>query len=298
MVWNMPRAITSYFNVSGGINVFMASQAPPGAGLGAARSATISLVKALSFWSGLDLGPAETADLASHIEIEEMGIPVGYFDHYATAFGGINTISVSRRGVKVEPINVSRETRAALDSGLMLFLADPSCQPLMMLHRYRASNHRAGRTEALQELTVQMREALQKGDTRRFGELMHQTWRHKRHLGEATTNAFLDRCYDLAREEGALGGMITTAGCGNFIVLYCPPERQPAVSEALSALGLRQQTMALEDNGVQVMQGIPWTRADTSVSMLSDQPQPVESRILIDFASRQGIEPAAYGPIS
>ena len=42
-----------------------------------------SMIKALAFWCGLDLSPAEVAELACYIEIGKMGMPVGKQDQYA-----------------------------------------------------------------------------------------------------------------------------------------------------------------------------------------------------------------------
>ena len=54
----------------------------------------------------------------------------------------------------------------------------------------------------------------------------------------------------VARDPGALGGKITGAGGGGILVLYCREERQPALTTALEARGLRWMDFRLEPRGV------------------------------------------------
>ncbi len=269
LIWDgdlrLPKAITYYFNVREGVTIFLASQIPPGTGLGSSGSVAVSMIKALAFWCGLDLGPAEVAELACYIEIEKMGMPVGKQDQYAAAFGGINSISFTRDGVTVEPLSISTTTRETLERRLMLFYTGSSRQSSSILRRQQqASRHGDGATiqhlETLKVIAVDMRTALEKNDLDGFAELLHQSWLEKRQVTEGITNSFLDQCYETARQEGAGGGKVTGAGGGGFLLLYCHPERQPSVIGALTALGLQHRPLALDLQGVQILQAAPWSR--------------------------------------
>jgi len=269
LIWNgdlaLPKAITYYFNLRDGLTIFLASQVPPGTGLGSSGSVAVSMIKALAFWCGLDLGPAEVAELACYIEIEKLGMPVGKQDQYAAAFGGLNCITFSRDGVTVEPLQVPPGTREALETGLMLFFTGTSRQSSTILRRQKQASQQGDqatlrRLEAIKELGLEVRAALEQGDLETFGDLLHRSWMEKRQLAEGITNPFLDQCYQTARENGALGGKVTGAGGGGFLMLYCPVDRQKAVVEALETLGLQRRLFTLEEQGVQVMQATSWAR--------------------------------------
>jgi len=269
LIWNgdlrLPKAITYYFNLHDGLTVFLASQVPPGTGLGSSGSVAVSMIKALAFWCGLDLSPAEVAELACYIEIERMGMPVGKQDQYATAFGGLNCITFSSNGVTVEPLRLPPGTREALVRGLMLFFTGTSRQSSTILRRQSQASQKGDqetvrRLDAIKELGLEIRTALERGNLKAFGDLLHRSWMEKRQLTEGITNPFLDQCYQAARENGALGGKVTGAGGGGFLMLYCPVERQEAVTEVLTELGLQRRPFMLEDEGVQVMRAAPWAR--------------------------------------
>jgi D-glycero-alpha-D-manno-heptose-7-phosphate kinase len=50
------------------------------------------------------------------------------------------------------------------------------------------------------------------------------------------SNETIEQLYRLARQAGAVGGKITGAGGGGFLLLYCPHDRQEAVRAALGHL--------------------------------------------------------------
>jgi D-glycero-alpha-D-manno-heptose-7-phosphate kinase len=281
LIWygdlSLPKAITHHFNIRDGLSVFLASQVPPTAGLGVSGSVTVSMIKALAFCCGLDLGPREVAELACYIELEKMGMPVGKQDPYAAAFGGLNRIVLSREGVTVEPLHILPQARDELNQRLMLFYLGVSHQSSSILYRQREANQSGdramiGRLKAIKEMSREMSAALEKGDLDAFGRCLHRTWMEKRDLVEGITNPSLDRYYQAARENGALGGTMTGAGGGGFLLLYCPTERQKGVQDALAALGAQRWPFALEDEGVQVMQVVPWSRQPVAPAMSWAQP--------------------------
>lgn len=239
----LPRAIARYFNLSDGLTIFLASQIPPGAGLGSPGSLAVSMIKAVAFWCGLDLGPAEVAELACYIEIEKLGMPAGKQDQYAAAFGGLNCITSSPSGVTLEQLQLSTGTYQALEKGLMLFSAADHDLPVA-----------APRRRSQSDWGAEIRRALEQGDLDAFGGLLHRSW-----TIDGVADLFWEQCYRAARENGALGGNVT----GAFLMLYCPLGYQNGVMEALEALGLRRLPFVLENRGVEVMQAMPWSRPYT-----------------------------------
>jgi D-glycero-alpha-D-manno-heptose-7-phosphate kinase len=283
MIWyndlSLPKAITHHFNIHDGLTVFLSSQVPPGTGLGTSGSVAVSMIKALAFCCGLDLAPREVAELACYIEIDKMSMPVGKQDPYAVAFGGLNHITFSRDDIVVEPIVVPGTRHQQLREGLMFFFCDAARQSSDILHRQQQAIQRGERAfmdrlDAIKALGVDMRSALETGDLDAFADLLHRSWLEKRQLTSGISNPNLDRYYQVARECGALGGRITGAGGGGLLMLYCPKERQPAVIEALAALGVEHWPLLLEDEGVQLMQLVPWARQQVLPTPSWSQPSP------------------------
>ncbi len=241
-----------------GLDIFLASQIPPGTGLGSSGSVAVCLINGLAAWQGMSPTRHEVADQACHIEIDKMGMPVGKQDQYASAFGGINCITFSADGVTVEPLQMSEMAWHTLQRRLMLFFTGSSRQSSNIL-RYQKKKGEEGdkrvieRLLAIKELGLAIREALEAGDLDTFGELMHRSWVHKRSLAPNISSSAIDRVYELAQSNGATGGKITGAGGGGFLMLYCREEYQDAVTEALEEPGLRRMGFGFDTCGAQVM---------------------------------------------
>ena len=79
---------------------------------------------------------------------------------------------------------------------------------------------------AIKRIGLESKKALQSGNLRRFGELLHEHWMVKRGVTDNMSSDDIDRWYAIARENGAIGGKIIGAGGGGFLMLYCEGDRQ------------------------------------------------------------------------
>jgi D-glycero-alpha-D-manno-heptose-7-phosphate kinase len=252
------QVIYEHFKLNMPINVFIASEVPPGTGLGSSSTTSVTLCNIFSTLTGQSMSKAQLAEAAYEIEIQRMEAPIGKQDQYAAAFGGLNCFEFSAEGVQVTPLNMTIPTIRALERRLMLFYTGATRQAREILHEQRAaSEQKSGRTvEALHQIKAlgwQIKDALEAGRLNDFGALLDESWRYKKQLASGVSNSFIDEAYSQARQAGALGGKITGAGGGGFLLLDCPEERQEDVRAALEQLGLQQVRCAFEFEGTRVL---------------------------------------------
>jgi D-glycero-alpha-D-manno-heptose-7-phosphate kinase len=69
-----------------------------------------------------------------------------------------------------------------------------------------------------------------------FGKLLHEAWQVKRSFSDQVSNSSVDEIYTQALSAGAIGGKITGAGGGGFMLLFVPLERKQQVREKLKSL--------------------------------------------------------------
>lgn len=261
LIWSgdlaLPKAIIHEFGLQEGLNVFLASLIPPGTGLGSSGAVAVSMVTALNAWCGEQWDRQKIAELACAIEIEKMNMPVGKQDQYASAFGGLNEITFTAEGTTVRPLAVSSETLEQLQQNLLLFFTGTSRRSSSILkHQRRASQEQhtevIARLHTIKELAETMREALLAGDLEAFGRILHQSWLNKQGVAPGISNDRIDACYAVARSAGAVGGKITGAGGGGFMLLYCPEPYQTAVTDVLQQAGLHRMDFKFDFEGAQV----------------------------------------------
>ncbi len=239
-----------------GIEITSIADIPSGTGLGSSSSFTVALLQCLYAYRREFRSKMDIAAEACRIEIEELGSPIGKQDQYAAAFGGLNFLTFHPDdSVTVEPVVLGHDGLERLTSHLALFYTGLIRDANPILATESASLAGGGAAAAAMRRMVavagEMRVALERGAFDDFGALLDEQWQLKRSLADGISTAALDAIYCRGRAAGALGGKLLGAGGGGFMLFYCPPERQPALREALA--DLRPFPVRLESGGVQVI---------------------------------------------
>ena len=100
-------------------------------------------------------------------------------------------------------------------------------------------------------LVYDMRDALSAGKLDDFGAILNENWKLKRSLTSAISNNFIDKYYEIAMQNGALGGKLLGAGGGGFLLFYCPKDKQLRLKSALS--DLMMLPFDIENSGTKVV---------------------------------------------
>lgn len=253
---SLPRAVLNHFGVRHGLSLFLASEIPGGTGLGSSSTVTVALVKAMATLCGIPLTAGEVAETASYIELTKLGSPIGKQDQYAAAYGGFHAYRFQADSVEAEPLALQLSVRVALEKRLCLFFTGGSRAANNILRTQNAattSGQNVAQLHAIKAMAVDAREYLLRGDLGALADLLHDAWLQKRRLAPGVSNARIDTLYELARRSGARGGKLVGAGGGGFLLLYCEPERQPHLTDALEAAGLRRLDFRFSDTGASVL---------------------------------------------
>jgi D-glycero-alpha-D-manno-heptose-7-phosphate kinase len=264
----VPLAVLQEMNWDTPVDLFLASEIPPGTGLGSSASVCVNVLKTLTTYSHQPLSKYDLAEKAFHVARHVLGKNVGKQDEYAAAFGGLNYITFHPEGkTLVEPLKLAPGLLRELQSNLMLFFTGAAHNSWTILKEQEASTRQGSgpAVEALHEvksLGLQMRHALEQENLRLFGELLDQGWMAKRRISSKISDERIDALYSLARERGAAGGKITGAGGGGFLLLYCEPACQPAVREAMRERGVQEMTFAFDTQGAHAIVNDPFIDGD------------------------------------
>ena len=254
---DLVREAMKITGVGQGVEITTLADIPAeGTGLGSSSSTTVGLLQALYCYKGENKPAEALAKEACAVEIERLGRPIGKQDQYIAAYGNMQFISFSSNDfIHLEKLVLNDRDRRRLEQNLMLFYTGISRQSGTILTEQKANingNHGTReRLEELKKLAGDARETLVAGDLDQFGAILHRGWECKRQLAKGITNGEIDELYEVARKAGAIGGKITGAGGGGFLLLYCPLPAQESVRQALAHL--RELPFHFERDGSKVI---------------------------------------------
>jgi D-glycero-alpha-D-manno-heptose-7-phosphate kinase len=208
------------------IEITTLADIPAGTGLGSSGSFTTALLRALHAHGRQLVNPRELAEQACHIEINLLGESIGKQDQYIAAFGGITCFHFRRDGtVEASPLTMDEDTHNNLSDNLLMFFTGFSRSASIILKDQdeRTRQNDAVMVENLnyvKDLGFRSKRALESGDLNGFGRLMNEHWENKRRRSGGISNPQIDNWYELAVDNGAVGGKLIGAGGGGFLMFY------------------------------------------------------------------------------
>jgi D-glycero-alpha-D-manno-heptose-7-phosphate kinase len=224
-----------------------------GSGLGSSSSMTVGLLHALYSYRGEPVATERLAQEACEIEIDRLGRPIGIQDQYIASYGGIRFFVFHRDGrVSYEKLNLSADDLETLNSRLILFYLNRTRKSSSVLEEQKNNMNRNREIlVVLKNYATRLAAELPGGDLDVLGELMHRGWNEKKKLASRVTDSKIDAIYQRALEAGALGGKVTGAGGGGFLLLYVQNNKRERISQALK--DFRELPFALEPEGSRVI---------------------------------------------
>jgi len=248
--------------VDRGIEITTLADIPSeGSGLGSSSSVTVGLLNALYAYQGEQVTLDRLAKEACEIEIDILGKPIGIQDQYIAAFGSMRFFEFGKDGsVKTERLGLKVEDKMRLVSNLLIFYTGKTRSSSDVLTEQKANI--SGKLEELgriRDLAYTAKDDILGGSMDNIGALMKKGWEEKKKLASNVTNAEIDELYAKAIGAGALGGKISGAGSGGFLLLYCPREAQNSVRDAMA--GHRELPFLLSRDGSKVIfnnRGYEW----------------------------------------
>jgi len=258
----IPMAVIKHLGLRRGVNLFLASEIPPGTGLGSSAAVCVNVVRALWELQGRQHSKYELAEEAFRIAREILGAPVGKQDEYAAAFGGINEIRFAAKSVEVDRLEMPEQVVEALERRVLLFFTGNQRNSYEILsEQRRLSLDRDSKVlsalQGMSGLVRDAREALLCGDLDRFGEILDAGWQQKKQISGRISSSEVDLAYEEARRRGAIGGKLAGAGGGGFFMLITREGSQSSVREALASRGMKEMSFHFDLHGSRVVYNDP-----------------------------------------
>lgn len=283
------RETLKYLNVKRPIEISSMADLSAGTGMGSSSSYTVALLQGLNTMLRRHIPIQELAEEACKVEIDLIGKPIGKQDQYAAAFGGINQIEIDKTGnVSVSPLILDPEIRYEMENRLMMFytnierdaneiLGEQSKkiageinnldkQVILEENTFKNENTKQNSEEKdnstviamhkIKEIGYEVKNALLNGNVCEFGRLLNEHWLVKKSVSNKMSNSDIDNWYNLAMENGALGGKVMGAGGGGFMLFCVSNGKRKILRKTLENAGLKYMDFKFDWEGVKTLVNI------------------------------------------
>lgn len=252
---NLVREALKKTGMNSGIEITTLADIPSeGSGLGSSSSITVGLLNAFYSFQGELVTAERLAREACEIEIDICDKPIGKQDQYIAAYGGIREIIFNPdETVDVRKIRIKNSRKRIFGSNMLLFYTDITRKSSVILKDQKNDTRQKIKIlTKMRDQVPRLREILETdSEFEEVGQILDKAWNYKKQLNARISNDFIDKMYSKAKSSGAIGGKISGAGGGGFLMLYVPREKQNKVHIALK--NYREFPFMLEPDGSKII---------------------------------------------
>lgn len=252
-------------HINKAIEISSFADIPSGTGLGSSGTFTVALLKALYTYKNIPHNAMTLAEDACRIEIEKLGAPIGKQDQYISSVGGLTRFHINKEGVvNASPLEMHKHSRTDLEEHLLLFFTGYSRSANDLLKEqndltlHAEQKNSSPPTNAMienlhftKELGLKIGQTLETGDLQEFGNLMNVHWQSKKKRSQNMSSGKIDEWYNLALNNGAIGGKLIGAGGGGFLMFLADDKRR--VRKVLREAGMVDVPFKFDNLGAQVV---------------------------------------------
>ncbi len=237
-----------------GFELFLHSDFPINSGLGGSAVLSAAILGCFNQFRNDKWDQYEISEIAYQAERLYLSIAGGWQDQYATVFGGINFMEFNQEQNLIHPIRIPKDVLLELEESLALCYTN-STHDSGNIHndqkKQTKSDNVKNRIQTNVDLTYKMRNHLLRGRLNDLGLCLDAAWNLKKSFSNKISNPRLDKIYEGALNNGAIGGKLLGAGGGGYFLFYVPPFCRHELIQWMKEEKLIYTPFKFEESGLQ-----------------------------------------------
>ena len=214
---NGVRGVLEYLGIRYGIELSHTSDLPAQTGTGSSSSFVVGLLNAFHTLRGKPPSKRELSEQAIFVERDLLKEPGGVQDQIWAAYGGFNSIEISRGGdFETKPMPLSPEFKESFLKRCVLLYTGKTRKSFKIASSHdtkKAIKHK----RAILNIAKSAYNSFAKQDICEIGEILDESWQRKREISPLVSNTEIDDLYNKCIGAGALGGKLLGSGGSGFL---------------------------------------------------------------------------------
>lgn len=248
------QSVIKAIKPSFGFELFLYSDFPMNSGLGGSAVVTAAILGCFNQFRNDKWDLYDISEIAYQAERLYLNVAGGWQDQYATVFGGFNFMEFNQDQNLIHPIRMPKDVLLELEESLVLCYTGTTHDSGNIHDDQKEQTKSISVKERIQanvDLTYKMRNHLLRGRLNELGSCLNTAWQLKRSFSNKISNPWLDKIYDGALANGALGGKLLGAGGGGYFLFYVPAFSRHKLMKWVEKEKLVYTPFKFEESGLQ-----------------------------------------------
>jgi D-glycero-alpha-D-manno-heptose-7-phosphate kinase len=219
------QSVIKAIKPSFGFELFLHSDFPMNSGLGGSAVVSAAILGCFNQFRNDKWDLYDISEIAYQAERLYLNVAGGWQDQYAAVFGGFNFMEFNQDQNLIHPIRMPKDVLLELEESLVLCYTGTTHDSGNIHNDQKEQTKSVNVKERIQanvDLTYKMRNHLLRGRLNELGSCLDTAWQLKRSFSDKISNPWLDKIYEGALANGALGGKLLGAGGGGYFLFYVP----------------------------------------------------------------------------
>jgi len=223
------KKMIELYKIKKGLEIHYDGDLPARSGMGSSSVFVVGLMNLFNAFQGKKIKKKKLAQDSINFEQKILREIVGSQDQISATYGGFNKIIFKKGGgFNVKAISLKRKTMERLNKNLLLVYTGYKRTAHHIAKSYvnKLQTSKKNHILKISKYAEKAEKALKRGNLNEFGKLLNEAWIEKKNLSTSITNPSINKIYNTAIINGALGGKLLGAGGGGFFIFYVPYKKQ------------------------------------------------------------------------
>ena len=236
---NAVKEILKYYKITEGLEIHYDGDLPARSGMGSSSAFVVGLMNLLNHFQKKNVSKKNLALNSIYFEQKILKDIVGSQDQIAATYGGFNKILFKKKeNFQVQPLLIKKNILNKLNKNLLLVYTGIKRTAHEIAKSYvdKLDNSKKNYIFEITQLVKEAEIVLKSGNLDEFGKLLHESWILKKQLSKSISTSHIAVIYNMAIQNGAIGGKLLGAGGGGFLLFYVPHKYQKKLIKKLEKL--------------------------------------------------------------
>ena len=236
------------------VQIIIFNDVKPGSGLGSSSSLIVGLIKGIYEIQNRKISKTKLFKIATKIELQNLKSPIGYQDHAAAVYGGMNYFRFKKNKIIVKKIKLNKKMRDLYDNFYIYWTGRHRSANIILKDVRKNINLNFKFLDKIRNLTdIYFKKNVNKFSYSNLVNMINESWKIKQKFSKKVSNSRVLNVVNELIKCGANAAKLNGAGGDGYITLCCSKKNLFKLKKKINNKYFSK--ISIDQNGVTVLHG-------------------------------------------